>query len=81
MTEPIALDTSVSDLDAMWETIDAICEELKLDARNFLSREIVAHEVIECARSTGKLLLTSRLTALALGDTSLQRGDTPGFRR
>lgn len=50
MTELIALDTSVSDLDAMWETIDAICEELGLDARKFLSREIVAHEVIECAR-------------------------------
>jgi len=50
MTELIALDTSVSDLDAMWETIDAVCEELGLDARNFLSREIVAHEVIECAR-------------------------------
>jgi len=50
MTEPIVLDPSVSDLDAMWETIDAICEELGLDARNSLSREIVAHEVIECAR-------------------------------
>ena len=50
MTEPIALDHSFSDLDAMWETIDAVCEELGLDARNFLSREIVAHEVIECAR-------------------------------
>ena len=50
MTELIALDTSVSDLDAMWETIDAVCEELGLDARNSLSREIVAHEVIECAR-------------------------------
>ena len=50
MTEPIVLDASVSDLDAMWETIDAVCEELGLDARNSLSREIVAHEVIECAR-------------------------------
>jgi hypothetical protein len=50
MTEPIALDHSFSDLDAMWETIDAVCEELGLDARNSLSREIVAHEVIECAR-------------------------------
>jgi hypothetical protein len=49
MTEPIALDASVSDY-AMWETINAVCEELGLDARNFLSREIVAHEVIECAR-------------------------------
>jgi hypothetical protein len=35
---------------AMSEAIDAICEELGLDAHNFLSREIVAHEVIECAR-------------------------------
>jgi hypothetical protein len=50
MTEPIALDPSVSDLDAMWQTIDAVCEELGLDARNALSREIVAHEVMECAR-------------------------------
>jgi len=50
MTELIALDTSVSDLDAMWETIDVVCEELGLDARKFLSREIVAHEVIECAQ-------------------------------
>jgi hypothetical protein len=50
MTEPIALDTSVSDLDAMWETIDVICEELGLDGCNSLSRVIVAHEVIECAR-------------------------------
>jgi len=50
MTEPNVLDASVSDLDAMWETIDTVCEELGLDARNSLSREIVAHEVIECAR-------------------------------
>ena len=50
MTEPNVLDASVSDLDAMWETIDTVCEELGLDARKFLSREIVAHEVIECAR-------------------------------
>jgi hypothetical protein len=50
MTEPNVLDASVSDLDTMWETIDAVCEELGLDARNSLSREIVAHEVIECAR-------------------------------
>ena len=53
MTEPIVLDTFVSELDqssAMWDAIDAVCEELGLDARNSLSREIVAHEVIECAR-------------------------------
>ena len=53
MTEPVVLDTSVSDLEqsnTMWEAIDAVCEELGLDARNSLSREIVAHEVIECAR-------------------------------
>jgi len=50
----IVLGSSVSDveqLDATWEeAIDAVCEELGLDARNSLSREIVAHEVIECAR-------------------------------
>jgi len=53
MTEPIVLDTSVSDLEqsnAMWEAIDVVCGELGLDVRNSLSREIVAHEVIECAR-------------------------------
>jgi len=53
MAEPIVLDTFVSELDqssAMWEAIDAVCEELGLDAQNSLSREIVAHEVIECAR-------------------------------
>jgi len=50
MTKPIVLDPFVSDLDAMWETIDAVCEELGLDAHNSLSREIVAHEVIEYAR-------------------------------
>jgi len=53
MTEPIVLDTSVSDLEqsnAMWDAIDAVCRELGLDARNSLCREIVAHEVIECAR-------------------------------
>jgi hypothetical protein len=41
MTEPIVLDTFVSDLDqssGMWEAIDAVCEELGLDARNSLSR-------------------------------------------
>lgn len=50
----IVLSSSVSDveqLNATWEeAIDAVCEELGLDARNSLSREIVAHEVIECAR-------------------------------
>ena len=53
MTESVALDTFISDIeqsDEMWETIDAVCKELGLDARNSLSREIVAHEVIECAR-------------------------------
>ena len=53
MAEPILLDTSTSDFEqsnAMWETIHAVCEELGLDARNSLCREIVAHEVIECAR-------------------------------
>jgi hypothetical protein len=53
MTEPVVLDTSLSDIeqsDEMWETIDAICKELGLDARNSFCREIVAHEVIECAR-------------------------------
>jgi len=53
MAEPIVLDTSGSDLEqsnAMLEAIDAVCEELGLDARNSLSREIVANEVIECAR-------------------------------
>jgi hypothetical protein len=53
MTEPIVLDTFVSDLEqsnAMLEAIDAVCEELGLDSRNSLSREIVAREVIECAR-------------------------------
>jgi len=50
----IVLASSISDveqLNATWEeAIDAVCEELGLDARNSLSREIVAHEVIECAR-------------------------------
>jgi hypothetical protein len=53
MTGLIALDTSVSDLEqsnAMWEAIDAVCEELGLDVRNSLAREIVAREVIICAR-------------------------------
>jgi len=53
MTEPVVLDPSISDdeqSNEVWETIDAVCEELGLDARNSLSREIVAHEVIECAR-------------------------------
>jgi hypothetical protein len=50
----IVLRSSVSDveqLNATWEeAIDAVCEELGFDARNSLSREMVAHEVIECAR-------------------------------
>jgi hypothetical protein len=50
----IVLGSFVSDveqLNATWEeTIDAVCEELGFDARNSLSREMVAHEVIECAR-------------------------------
>jgi hypothetical protein len=53
MTQPFVLDTSISDLEqsnTLWETIRAVCEELGLDARNSLSLEIVAHEVIECAR-------------------------------
>jgi hypothetical protein len=52
MAELVLLDTSISDFEqsnAMWETIHAVCEELGLDARNSLCREIVAHEVIECA--------------------------------
>jgi hypothetical protein len=53
MAEPVSLDTSISDFEqsnAMWMTIHAVCEELGLDARNSLCREIVAYEVIECAR-------------------------------
>lgn len=53
MTEPIALETSISDLEhsnSLWEAVDSVCEELGLDARNSLSREIVAREVIEYAR-------------------------------
>jgi hypothetical protein len=53
MAELVFLDTSISDFEqsnAMWETIHAVCEELGLDARNSLCREMVAHEVIECAR-------------------------------
>ena len=53
MTEPIVLGTSVSDLEqssTLWEAINAVCEELGLDARNSFSREIVAREVLECAR-------------------------------
>jgi hypothetical protein len=53
MTEPIVLETSVSDLEqsnTLWEAVDAVCEELGLDPLNSLSREIVAREVIECAR-------------------------------
>jgi len=53
MTEPVVLDPSISDdeqSNEVWETIDAVCEELGLDARNSLSREIVALEVIECTR-------------------------------
>jgi hypothetical protein len=37
MTERIVPDTSLSDFvqsNAMWEAIDAVCEELGLDARN-----------------------------------------------
>ena len=53
MTGPNALDTSVPDLEqsnAMWEAIYAVCEELGLDARNSLAREIVAREVTICGR-------------------------------
>jgi hypothetical protein len=53
MTQQFVLDTSISDLEqsnTLWEAIDAVCEELGLDPLNSLSREIVAHEVIECAR-------------------------------
>ena len=53
MTERIVPDTSLSDFEqsnAMWEAIDAVCEELGLDACNSFCREIVAHEVIEYAR-------------------------------
>jgi hypothetical protein len=53
MAEPVVLDASICDNEqsnGIWETIDAVCEELGLDARNALSREIVALEVIECAR-------------------------------
>jgi hypothetical protein len=53
MTEPIVLQTSIFDLDqsnTLWQAIDAVCEELGLDVRNSLSREIVAREVMECAR-------------------------------
>jgi len=53
MTEPIVLETSVSDLEqsnTLWSAVDAVCEELGLDPLNSLSREIVAREVIECAR-------------------------------
>jgi hypothetical protein len=53
MTQPFVLDTSISDLEqsnTLWEAIEAVCEELGLDAGNSLSREIVAQEVIECAR-------------------------------
>jgi len=53
MTAPIVPNTSLSDLEqstGMWEAIDAVCEELGLDAHNPLSREIVAHEVGKYAR-------------------------------
>jgi hypothetical protein len=53
MTQSFVLDISISDLEqsnTLWEAIEAVCEELGLDACNSLSREIVAHEVIECAR-------------------------------
>lgn len=49
----IMLGTSVSRLEessATDELVDAVCDELGLDARNSLSREIVALEVIECTR-------------------------------
>ena len=48
MTQPFVLDTSISDLEqsnTLWEAIEAVCEELGLDACNSLSREVVAHEV------------------------------------
>jgi hypothetical protein len=47
MTGPIALGISVCDLEqsnAMWEAIDEVCEELGLDARNSLTREIAGRE-------------------------------------
>ena len=51
MPEPIALNASVPDLEQVnAEAIDAVCKELGLDADNPLSREIVAHEMIEYAR-------------------------------
>ena len=53
MIERILLNASFCELEqtnTMSEAIDAVCEELGLDAHNSLSREIVAHEVIECAR-------------------------------
>jgi hypothetical protein len=53
MTQPFVLDTSISDLaqsSTLWDAIDAVCEELGLDPRNSLSREMVAQEVIEYAR-------------------------------
>jgi hypothetical protein len=53
MTQPMVLETSISELEqsnTLWEAINAVCEELGLDVRNSLSREIVAREVIECAR-------------------------------
>jgi hypothetical protein len=53
MIERILLNASFCELEQtnpMSEAIDAVCEELGLDAHNSLSREIVAHEVIECAR-------------------------------
>jgi hypothetical protein len=53
MTGPIAPDTSVCDLEqsiVTLEAIDEVCEELGLDARNALTREIVAREVMKCAR-------------------------------
>jgi len=53
MTGPIAPDTFVCDLEqssASWEAIDEVCEQLGLDARNALTREIVAREVARCAR-------------------------------
>jgi len=39
-----------SAMNATSEAIDAVCEEFGLDADNILSREMVAFDVIECAR-------------------------------
>ena len=44
---PVSL---LEQMNAMSEAVDAVCKELGLDAHNSLSREIVAHELMECAR-------------------------------